>query len=282
MIGKRRTKKHQSIKRKKTIFQYPVFWLTLVFLLIGIGLFYFICLSSVVQIKNIRIEKESVEVGPGVSLISDQTIQDINALIEKRITKEIFSQKSKSILLTNNQKIRKEIMAQFPEIAQIEIEKKFSQGAINFYLSRKRGVALWRKETDCFLLDKLGIIFSQASEIDQELFKITKLNDQEELILGKELINAQKLAQILDIFSRIEKTEGLQLKIAGFEIESDEKLNIITDQGWKIYLNPEGNVDWQLTKLEISLKEIPLENRKKLDYIELRFNNFAPYKYRSD
>jgi len=282
MIRKRRIKKHQSIKRKKTIFQYPVFWLILVFLLVGTGLFYFICFSSIVQVKNIRIEKEAVEIGPGTDFISDQAIQNINVLIEKEITKEIFSQKSKSILLVNSQKIKKEIMVQFPEIAQIEVEKKFSQGAINFYLSRKRGVALWCQETDCFLLDKLGIIFSQSSEIDQELFKITKLNDQEELILGKELIDAQKLAQILDIFSRIEKTEGLKLVITEFEIESDEKLNIITDQNWRIYLNPKGNIDWQLTKLIVSLKEIPLENREKLDYIELRFNNFAPYKYKSN
>ena len=137
----------------------------------------------------------------------------------------------------------------------------------------------WCQEKNCFLLDKLGIIFSQPSEVDQKLFKITKLGSQNELILGQAIIDSQTLNQILDIFSRIEKNEGLKLIIKEFEIESDEKLNLITDQNWKIYLNPKGDIDWQLTKLEVSLKEIPLENRKKLDYIELRFNNFAPYKY---
>ncbi|MBU0546583.1 cell division protein FtsQ/DivIB [Patescibacteria group bacterium] len=280
MIGKRRIKRHQPIKRKKTIFQYPVFWLTLAFVLLGSGLFYLICFASIVQIKNIRVEKEVIAISPGIDLISNQTIQNINTLIEEEITKKIFSQEIKSILLVNNQKITKEITDQFPEISQIDIEKKYSQGVINFYLSRKRGLALWCQEMNCFLLDKLGIIFSQPSEIDQKLFRITRPNDQEELILGTTIIDVQKLTQILDIFSTINKTEDLKLIIKSFEIESNEKLNIITDENWRIYLNPKENVDWQLTKLEASLKEIPLENRKNLEYIELRFNNFAPYKYR--
>ena len=46
-------------------------------------------------------------------------------------------------------------------------------------------------------------------------------------------------------------------------------------------MNPQERVEWQLTKLEVNLKEeIPPESRKNLEYIELRFGNFAPYKYK--
>jgi cell division septal protein FtsQ len=269
-----------KIKRKKTIFQYPAFWLTIVFTFIGSGLFYLICFSSVVQIKNIRIEKEMIDVSPGINLISDQIIQDINILVEKEITKKIFSKEIRSILLVDNKNIIKKITTQFPEIYQIDIEKKFSQGFINFYLSRKRGLARWCQEDSCFLIDKLGIIFSQTSEIDQELFKITKPSDQDELVINRKMIESSDLVKILDIYSKIDKTDDLKLTIKEFEIESEEKINLITDQGWKIYINPKGDIDWQLTKLKASLKEVTFDNRKKLEYIELRFNNFAPYKYR--
>lgn len=274
------SKNFNKIKRKKTVFQYPAFWLTIVFVFIGSGLFYLVCFSSVVQIKNIRIEKEMIEVSPGVDLISDQIVQDINVLVEKEITKKIFSKEIRSILLIDNKSIIKKITAQFPEIYQIDIEKKFSQGAVNFYLSRKRGLARWCQEDNCFLVDKLGIIFSQVAEIDQELFKITKPGDQNELAVNRKIIEPQDLVKILDIYSKINKDEDLKLAIKEFEIESEEKINLITDQGWKIYINPKGDIDWQLTKLAASLKEVTFDNRKKLEYIELRFNNFAPYKYR--
>jgi len=54
--------------------------------------------------------------------------------------------------------------------------------------------------------------------------------------------------------------------------------------GWEIYFNlqkDQKDIDWQLVKLRAVLEEkIPSENRKDLEYIELRFGNFAPYKYK--
>ena len=75
--------------------------------------------------------------------------------------------------------------------------------------------------------------------------------------------------------------EELKIKTKEFIIFS-EHLNVKTSEDWEVYLNPQEDINWQLTKLGAVLEEeIPLEKRKDLEYIELRFGNFAPYKYRS-
>ncbi len=61
-----------------------------------------------------------------------------------------------------------------------------------------------------------------------------------------------------------------------------EKLTALTQGGWELYFNPRGDIKWQLTKLKVLLDEkIPPEKRKDLQWIELRFGNFANPKYRT-
>jgi cell division septal protein FtsQ len=275
-------KNYRKIKRKKSILKSSTFWISLIFILVSSGLFYFVCFSSFVQIKNIRVEKENIEVSPGIDLISDQTIQSVSELIDDEVNKKIIFYDSKSILLVNGNSIVRKIIEQFPEISQVDVEKKLTQGNINFYLSRKRGVAKWCQDNNCLLIDKSGEIFSQLSDIDQELLRITRIDDQSELIIRKSVINEEELSNILDIYTKIKQSSELDFYIKEIKIESDEKVNVITEDGWIAYINPKGDISWQLTKLEASLKEVPSENRDELEYIELRFNNFAPYKYKSD
>ena len=64
-------------------------------------------------------------------------------------------------------------------------------------------------------------------------------------------------------------------------IVSDEKLTGLTTEDWEVYFNLQKDIEWQLTKLRAVLEEkIPPEKRKDLEYIELRFGNFAPFKYK--
>jgi len=96
--------------------------------------------------------------------------------------------------------------------------------------------------------------------------------------LGNKVIEKEFLSSILDTESKLEN--NLKIPVEEVLVVSDERINLKTSEGWEIYLNPKGDVDWQLTKLsEVLEKEIPLEKRGNLQYIELRFGNFAPYKY---
>jgi hypothetical protein len=64
-------------------------------------------------------------------------------------------------------------------------------------------------------------------------------------------------------------------------IISEEELHFQTQDNWEIFINPQKDIDWQLTKLKEALEEaIPKEKVKNLEYIDLRFGNFAFPKYK--
>jgi len=71
------------------------------------------------------------------------------------------------------------------------------------------------------------------------------------------------------------------ISVKEFIISSEGKFTALAEDGWEIYFDLAGDVQWQLTKLRAVLSEkIPLEKREDLGYIELRFGNFAPFKYK--
>ena len=60
---------------------------------------------------------------------------------------------------------------------------------------------------------------------------------------------------------------------------SEKRLNTKTSEGWEIYFNLKGDLNWQITELGlVSEKQIPLEDRGELEYIDLRFSRVY-YKY---
>ena len=73
--------------------------------------------------------------------------------------------------------------------------------------------------------------------------------------------------------------KNMNVQLREFLIIADNRINVITKDDWEIYFNPKENTEWQLTKLSAVLSEgISLEERKELEYIELRFGNTAPFK----
>jgi len=147
-------------------------------------------------------------------------------------------------------------------------------------IEERKPTAVFNQEDLYFFLDKEGIIFENTLAGGQ-LIKIKKAVKDKELKLGDRVLEKELISAILEIESKLEN--DLKIPIEEVLVVSDERINIKTSDGWEIYLNPKGDIEWQLTKLRVDLEEeIPQERRKDLEYIELRFGNFAPYKYRSD
>jgi hypothetical protein len=130
------------------------------------------------------------------------------------------------------------------------------------------------------LIDKKGVIFEEITGGESDYLKIKRLSLGSPLDLGQGVVSEEEVSKILEIDSKLKSDLGIQCQRVN--IVSEERMNFQTSEGWEIYLNPKENIDWQLTKLRINLEqEIPPENRKNLEYIELRFGNFAPYKYKT-
>jgi len=258
-------RRSHRIKRKKSLFKNRFFWLGILTLVIVVAFFYLLFFSEIFQVKKVIITGEE-----------KVSKEELKLLIEKKLEKKIFFFKTKSIFLVNLNEIKRDILNDFPQIAEIEINRGFPV-ALNVVVVERLGLASWCQGEVCFLLDNEGVIFEEMLS-GMDLIKITDRQDRSSFILGEKVIEKTLLSQILETERKLK--EDLKIQLQEVSIASEERLNIKTSEGWEIYLNPQKDIVWQLTKLEAALEEeIPPEKRKNLEYIELRFGNFAPYKY---
>lgn len=251
-MKKYRYKKSFKTKKKKSVIKNKFFWLFCLIAASSGGIIYFFLFSSVFQIEKIQVfgNKKSS---------SEEIIK-------------IISTAQKNIFLANLDEITKNILEKYPQIAKIDLKRKFPDG-LAIQIEERTAAAVFCQsiieEENCYFIDKEGVIFEEVIELSPETLKIKSesLGDYE---LGKSIIEKEKIEQILKINSKLKN--DLEVPIEEFFLDSEEKLNIKTYDGWEIYFNPKENLDWQLTELDIILKErIPPEKRRNLEYIDLRF-----------
>lgn len=254
--------KPYRIKKKKSIFQNRFFWFGFLVLAILVAVFYLVYFFSFFQVKKITI-------------VSEENIpkQNISLIIEKELNKQVLFFRTRSIFLINSNEIKKEILNNFPEVFEVTVERRLPS-TLNVSLIQRQEIAVWYQYDERFLLDDEGIIFEEIAEDEPNLLKIKNLVQSAELRLGNRVIEKEKLNQIFKISSWLKN--NLKVSLETVNIVSGKRLNMRTFDGWEIYLNPQENIDWQLTKLKAVLEEIPFEKRKNIEHIELRFGNFAP------
>lgn len=232
-----RYKKPYRIKKKKSILRSRFFWFGLLFLAVIWAILYFLFFSGIFQIEKVIIT--------GGKVVSEENIK---TLIPK-----------KNIFLIDTQKIEKNILNGFSQIAEIEIHRGFPD-ALNILVIERSAVALWCEE-DCFLADHEGVIIGKAPP-ESDLTRIYG---------AKEMLNKEKIASILEIQRALSEDFGVTTTQA--VIVSERRLDVKTSEGWEAYFDSEGDLAWQLQELGLVLeKQITPEKRKKLEYIDLRFS----------
>ena len=274
-----RYRKPHRFKRKKSIIKNRFFWLGLFIFILFICISYFLFFSGFFRIEHVVVFGNKKVLKEEITKVAEE------GLLEKTL---FFP--TKNIFLVNLKEMKEDILSSFPQIEGIEIKRTFPRTLALTIIERK-GVAqicktrelFTKDETEisyekCFLLDKEGIVFEEVLEDNLYVPKLKNPNLKDELKLGVKVIDETLLSKVSDIFSNL---EDLNILTKEFSLISDERINIKTSDGWEIYLNPNKNLNWQLTKLKAVLREnIPSEKRKDLEYIELRFGNSAPFKYR--
>jgi cell division septal protein FtsQ len=254
-------RRSRRIKRKTPFFKKKIFWIFFLSFLFFSGNFYLAIFSKFFQIQQIEI------------LGSEKLKEVIKDLVEPEISKNFFTFETKSIFLFEQKKLVQAILSNFPQVERVEFLKEFPN-KLKINIKEREAVALFCS-LNCYLIDSNGIAFEEF--FGKEDFKIEKLN-KEEISLGEVVIDKENLNKILKIKKELEE---LQIPLEKVVLVNEERINVKTKEGWEIYFNPKRDIDWQLTKLKVLFeKEIPKEKRENLEYIELRFGNFAPYKYR--
>jgi cell division septal protein FtsQ len=249
----RRFKVKKRFKRKESILKNRFFWLSSFILILVFGLSYLFIFSQIFRIEEIKISN---------------TDDFLRIKVEEVVKSEI----GKNIFLVNLKKINKEILSQFPEIAQLNLKRKFPR-IISIQIETREPVGIWcyQSHDKCFFIDEEGIIFKAIGEesIEGKII-ILSLKEGEIFTLGEKILVPQILELILEIEKELE--ENLKIAIEDFTIVSEKRLNVKTKENWEIYFNLKKDIGLELTKFKVLLeKEIPPEERRNLEYIDLRF-----------
>ena len=248
----KRYKPKRRFKKKKSIFKNRIFRnFILISVLICLS-YYFLFFSEIFKIKEIKISASEI-------------------VLKKEIGNFLRKELGNNFFLVNSQNLENEILNRYPKLKKANLEKEFPASLILIIEKRKPvGILCFKEESNCFLIDKQGVIFeSSTSKYSEDLVVI--FLEKETKNLGEEVISQENLNQILKIQRNLEK--NLQIDIEKFILKEDKRLDVKIEEGWEIYFDLSNNIDFVLTKLRLLLeKEIPPVKRENLEYIDLRFS----------
>lgn len=269
-------RKPHSFKNKKNLLRNKFFWFGILIFILFCGFIYLIYFSSFFQIKEIIIKKEDILESPGITFVSDETVGSIRSLADENANGRVIFINTRSIFIFNSGYLEKQITENYKQLYIIKVRKHWPD-KIDINLGRKVGVVSLKIGENYLLLDENGEIFGEANLINKDGLPILVKPDYF-LSSGEKVLSAEKLIKILEVR---DKLSSLNIEVSEFLIFSKDKLIISTIEGWDIYMTTQSDIDWQITKLRAVLEEkIPLERRGDLEYVEVRFGNLAPIKYK--
>ncbi len=251
-------KKNFKEKKKKSIFQNKFLWISVFLFLVGGISFFGFLFSPFFQEKKIIIL--------GINLVKENELKNV---IERGLSKKIGFFETKNVFLADLGKISGDIVLKFPQIFKISISRNFRR-EIAVVVNERKPEGILCNSASCFYYDKGGIIFEESFEDFRPKIK-TESPDYNIKIGNKELPE-----KIINAVSRTQKalSENFSVKDMDFIISQDARnLTVETSEGWKVFFDPEGDIELQVANLISLLKEINGEKeRQKVDYINLRYS----------
>lgn len=251
-------------RKRKGLLKSRLFWLLVLILVLVAASSYYTLFSPALQLNKITVF--------GNEKISEEEIEN---LIREEVKKDLVSLKSQSIVFADPARIAKALLKKYPLIETAEAKRVLPTG-FEVAIKERMPVAIWCAEENCFLIDRKGVIFEKSASQGKLIIKDW---ENQPVRLGQTAIDEETMAAILEIYNQLALLE--KIEIQEIVLPGNSRITVKTKEGWEAYFSLKKDVSWQVTKLKLVLeKQIPLEKRKELEYIELRFGNLAPYRYR--
>ncbi len=247
-------KKEISWKRRMLFF-----WI----LFLVLGLAYVMFFSPLFEIKEIKISNNRV--------ISSEEIQ--NSLDNQN-----------NLFLAAGNKLTEILTNDFPRILSVEMSKDIFKKTIELNIIERKEAGIYCKEDlaspnrgECYYIDKEGVIFEEAPQTSGTLILAIKDFSEREIEIGKNVIEKEFMAELIDLKNYLPGQLGF--KVLDFTIESDvlKDLKVNTNEGWYILFDGLRDLKSQLEALRLVLEE-KIEERKDLEYIDVRIENRVYYK----
>lgn len=255
--------KINKTRPKKRFFQKLWFWVLVLILILVFSAVYIFLFYPGLQIKNIVISGNQ-KVGT-VELRSLILNNAKTGLINFGFV-DIFT---KSIFLSDSGKIQKEILSKYPEIKEVNIKKNLPQTLI-VSINERKPVAVYCGSQRCFLIDENGVVFEPADIVPEGFYIVRQSSDNGNADVGEDVVQKN----VMDVIAKASKSlqDNFKINVAEAFVTNPLRLDIKTSENWKIYfdLDPSADINQQIVKLNLLLKEGTVESRQSLRYIDLR------------
>lgn len=266
-----KTKIHKLKKPKNKIIKRRVFLAAVLLLSAVLIVFYFLIFSSRFQIKEIEISgNQKIQSGDLQSFI-------FSRLARVFIAVPVLKIESRSVFLIDYKKLKTDVLSNFPAIEEAKISRK-SFTELTAEIREREPVGIFCiSPSECFSIDKNGVIFEQLSNIAGGMILIKNPQDAKEAVAGDKVIAENVIKAILNIEKNLKN--NFKINIEEALVSNPLRIDIKTAEKWQIYFNLESDMDLQIAKMNLLLSnEISPDSRKNLKYIDLRFKDKAYYK----
>jgi len=230
------------------------------------GAFYFFLISGSFEIKEVNVS--------GFEEVSEEQILGAvnNILGEKKFG--IFG--ADNYFLLSEEKLQSSILVSLLKVRAVDI-KKIDKNVLEIYVEERKIVGVWCGDNGCFYFDKEGVIFDQAPRSFGSLMvSVTDERDIEpnlgSVVLEEAQVNlAQEAHRLVG--------NNFPFGIRGIIITPDAEFEILTSENWRILLNKNEDIEYQLSNLKYVLDEEIGTRSGELEYVDLRLGNRVYYKY---
>ena len=255
-----------SLRKRKSLFTRPMFWLALILLMLVAGAAYGILFYERFQVKNLvvsgtqRLQKEEVE-----------------SFVWQEIAKKPLLLPSKSIFLVSQKELSRILLEKFPGIGSVQITKNYPDGLV-VAISERQPFAVFcatSLDEDCFYMDETGVLFEKIQGIEVSFLIVRQDVNSGSFIAGQSAIPANAIQALRDVKNSLKSNFNIDIK----EAFVSNPLVFTTSENWKAYFDPEGDMDFQINKMNLLLKdEIPESVRKNMQYLYLQYKDRAYHK----
>lgn len=272
---KRKTRRSQTIflpqlekpKKSRSFFISKIYWL--IGFLVVAGIFYFLFYSSFFAIKKVIVANNI--------WVNEKEISDLarNSFQGRRFL--IFPKKNIFIFKTSDAEV--EILNAKPTVTKIYFKKEFSD-ILKLEVKEREIVVFWQQNNQVYYLGNDGVICGEAPLVEVESRKFPLIvNDQNQAVhLGEQVSLPRIINFVRKIDGNFQNKTGRKVSHYLLPSAYANEVHVKTDQGFWVYLTLDQGVEGQLDNLKMVLEKEIKTKDKKIEYIDLRVNNWVYYK----
>jgi hypothetical protein len=256
-------------RRQPKKFNWKAYLAVTAVLVIAAGAAYVLCFSPYLRIKEIKVE--------GTQTVSKEEI--ISFSKQALAGRKYWIVPADSLVFFDEQRLENLLLKQMPLIKAVDIAGNIS-GSLLINVRERQKAIIYCDGRQCYDIDDDGLVFKEAPAVYGGMTIALKNNSGREVKIGEQAVGPELISFIKDAQRSL--NNRVNLNLIYFEISSypAAEVDAITVENWKIIFDPNQNAENQVIALKSVLDEKIKDQRDKLEYVDLRIENRAYYKYR--